>query len=78
MMLHIVETEESPESQSIDMLDASVCPVRPVRCSGHGAPCGVKALAFRGLGVQDVVVGLDAHEADLDYYHIKRQGSLMS
>jgi hypothetical protein len=28
-------------------------------------------LTFGGLGVQDVVVGLDAHEADLDYGHIK-------
>jgi hypothetical protein len=28
-------------------------------------------LAFGGLGVQDVVVGLDAHEADLDYGHIE-------
>jgi hypothetical protein len=78
MILHIVEAEDAPESQSIVRLDASVCLVWPARCSGHGAPCGVKDLASRDLGVQDVVVGLDAHEADLDYGHIKRQRSLMS
>jgi hypothetical protein len=72
MNLHVVEAEEAPESQSIVRLDASVYLVRPARCSGHGAPCGVKDLASKDLGVQDVVVGLNAHEADLDYGRIKR------
>lgn len=70
-MLHIVEAEEAPEPQSVIRLDASVCPVRPARCGGHGTPCGVEDLAFGGLGVEDVVVELDAHEADFDYGHVE-------